>query len=79
MVEEIYQVTGVGLTLFAGTAAATRYYTDGESRFPARLRLQRHHRDHVELENPPLVDFKNQTKAIIGPLERACQQRPEEP
>ena len=71
VVAAIYEVSGVGPTLVAWNGEGDRYYTDGEIKI-ARLVAGCDTRTEtpVELDNPPLIDFKNQTwKAIIGPLE----------
>ncbi len=82
VVEAIYEVSGVGPTLVAWNGGGDRYYTDGEikiSRLVAGCNTTTE--TTVELDNPPLVDFKNQTwKAIIGPLESSVPANdPEEP
>ena len=73
VVEAIYEVSGIGPTLIAWNGGGDRYYTDGEikiSRLVAGCNATA--QTAVELDNPPLVDFKNQTwKAIIGPLEQS--------
>jgi LssY C-terminus len=70
VVEAIYAVTGVGPTLFGRNGEGDRYYTDGEikiSRFLAGCNSRTE--TVVELENPPIVNFKNRTwKAISGIL-----------
>jgi LssY C-terminus len=71
VVEAIYEVTGVGPTLAAWNGGGDRYYTDGEIKISRLVSgCNTTSETAVELDNPPLVDLKNQTwKAIIGPLE----------
>ena len=70
IVEAIYEVTGVGPTLIGRNGEGDRYYTDGEikiSRLVAGCNAKAE--TVVELENPPIVDLKNQAwKAISGIL-----------
>ncbi len=71
VVEAVYEVSGIGPTLLAWNGEGDRYYTDGEIKI-SRLVAGCNNTagTAVELDNPPLVDFKNQTwKAIVGPLE----------
>ena len=70
VVEAIYEVTGVGPTLAAWNGGGDRYYTDGEIKISRLVSgCNAITETAVELDNPPLVDLKNQTwKAIIGPL-----------
>lgn len=79
VVEAIYEVSGIGPALIAWNGGGDRYYTDGEvkiSRLVAGCNAAAV--SAVELDNPPLVDFKNQTwKAIIGPLEQSVPSNPE--
>ena len=70
VVEAIYEVTGVGPTVFGRNGEGDRYYTDGEIKI-SRFLVGCNSRSEtvVELENPPIVDFKNRTwKAISGIL-----------
>jgi hypothetical protein len=70
VVEAIYEVTGVGPTLAGRNGEGDRYYTNGEikiSRFVAGCNAKAE--TVVELENPPIVNLKNQGwKAISGML-----------
>jgi len=70
LIEAIYEVTGIGPTLLAWNGGGDRYYTDGEVKIARLVTGCRATAAAVqELENPPLVDLKNQTwKAIIGLL-----------
>lgn len=59
-VTEVYEVTGVGLTVNGRNGEGDRYYTDGEVRFsvlagPGQTGSQ----PPPVLPNPPLVDLKN--------------------
>ena len=71
VVAAIYEVSGIGPTLLAWNGEGDRYYTDGEIKISRLVAgCNNTAEDAVELDNPPLVDFKNQTwKAIVGPLE----------
>jgi len=70
VVEAIYEVTGVGPTVFGRNGEGDRYYTDGEieiSRLVAGCNTKVE--TALELANPPIVDLKNQAwKAIAGIL-----------
>jgi hypothetical protein len=70
VVEAIYEVSGVGPTLAGRNGEGDRYYTDGEvkiSRSVAGCNAKAE--TVVELDNPPMVKFKNRTwKAIAGIL-----------
>ena len=70
VVEAIYAVTGVGPTLFGRNGEGDRYYTDGEIKISRSLAgCNSRTETVVELENPPIVDFKNRTwMAISGIL-----------
>jgi hypothetical protein len=70
VVEAIYAVTGVGPTLFGRNGEGDRYYTDGEIKISRSLAgCNSRTETFVELENPPVVDFKNRTwMAISGIL-----------
>jgi LssY C-terminus len=71
VVEAIYEVTGVGPTIDGRNGEGDRYYTDGEikiSRLVAGCNTKAE--TVVELENPPIVDLKNQAwKAVTGILQ----------
>jgi hypothetical protein len=71
VVEAIYEVSGIGPTLIGRNGGGDRYYTDGEVKISRLVSGCDARADTaVELDNPPLVEFKNQTwKAVIGPLE----------
>ena len=79
VVEAIYEVSGIGPTLVAWNGEGDRYYTDGEikiSRLVAGCNTKSE--TTVELENPPLVDLKNQAwKAIVGTVQSGVT--PEDP
>jgi hypothetical protein len=70
VVEAIYEVTGVGRTLFGRNGEGDRYYTDGEieiSRLVSGCNTKVE--TALELANPPIVNLKNQAwKAIAGIL-----------
>jgi hypothetical protein len=71
VVEAIYEVSGIGPTLFGRNGEGDRYYTDGEikiSRLVAGCNMKA--ASTVGLDNPPLVNMKNVAwKAIAGMLE----------
>jgi hypothetical protein len=71
VVEAIYEVSGIGPTLIGRNGGGDRYYTDGEVKISRLVSgCDARAATAVELDNPPLVEFKNQTwKAVIGPLE----------
>ena len=74
VVEAIYEVTGVGPTLFGRNGGGDRYYTDGEIKI-ARLvaGCNAEAVTAVVLENPPIVDLKNKAwEAIAGMLKAAA-------
>lgn len=59
-VMEVYEVTGVGLTLNGRNGEGDRYYTDGEIRFSVLAGPgETGHESPPVLPNPPLVDLKN--------------------
>ncbi len=59
-VAEVYEVTGVGLTLNGRNGEGDRYYTDGEVRFSVLAGAGKTGRQPPPvLPNPPLVDLKN--------------------
>lgn len=59
-VAEVYEVTGVGLTLNGRNGEGDRYYTDGEVRFSILAPLGEPGRQPPPvLPNPPLIDLKN--------------------
>jgi hypothetical protein len=70
VVEAVYEVTGVGPTLFGRNGEGDPYYTDGEIEISRLVsgcnrRVETAH----ELANPPIVNLKNQAwKAIAGLL-----------
>jgi hypothetical protein len=71
VVEAIYEVTGVGPTLVGRNGEGDRYFTDGEIKI-SRLVSGCNAKSQIaaELDNPPIVDLKNQAwKAITGILE----------
>jgi len=72
VVEAIYEVTGVGPTLLAWNGEGDRYYTDGEVKISRLVPGCNATAETAQiLDNPPLVDLKNETwRAIIGPLEK---------
>ncbi len=60
MVVTIYQVSGVGPTLFGRNGEGDRYYTDGEIRVMVLTRLGAvNHQPLVELPDPPFIAFKD--------------------
>lgn len=59
-VTEVYEVTGVGLTLNGRNGEGDRYYTDGEVRFSVLAGPgESGRKPPTVLPNPPLVDLKN--------------------
>jgi LssY-like putative type I secretion system component LssY len=78
VVEAIYEVAGIGPTLFGRNGEGDRYYTDGEiriSRLVAGCNVKA--AMTVELDNPPLVNMKNVAwKAIAGMLQTGEQPAP---
>jgi hypothetical protein len=82
VVEAVYEVSGIGPTLIGPNGGGDRYYTDGEVEISRLVPgCDTRTESAVELDNPPLVDLKNQTwKAVVGPLEsRLPSNDPEEP
>jgi hypothetical protein len=81
VVEAVYEVSGIGPTLIAWNGGGDRYYTDGEIKISRLVSgCNALAETAVELDNPPLVDFKNQAwKTIIGPLESSVPSNPEGP
>jgi hypothetical protein len=78
VVEAMYEVAGIGPTLFGRNGEGDRYYTDGEiriSRLVAGCNVKA--AMTVELDNPPLVNMKNVAwKAIAGMLQTGEQPAP---
>lgn len=70
VVEAIYEVTGIGPTLVGRNGEGDRYYTDGEveiSRLVSGCNAKAV--TTAVLDNPPIIDLKNETwKAIAGLL-----------
>ena len=66
VVEAIYEVTGVGPTLFGRNGEGDRYYTDGEIKI-ARLVVGCNAKaaTTVELSDPPIVNLKNEAWKTI--------------
>ncbi len=72
VVEAIYEVTGVGPTLFGRNGEGDRYYTDGEikiSRLVAGCNAKA--ATTVELRNPPIVNLKNDAWKAIATILRS--------
>jgi hypothetical protein len=71
VVEAVYEVSGVGPTFMGRNGEGDRYFTDGEVKVSRLVSgCDRKVETAVELKNPPLVDFKNETwKAIAGLLQ----------
>ena len=69
VVVAIYEVSGVGPTLVGRNGEGDRYYTDGEIRI-SRLVSGCNSKTEttVELDNPPLVNLKNEAWKAIAPL-----------
>ena len=70
VVEAIYEVTGIGPTLFGRNGEGDPYYTDGEIKISRLVSgCNKTVETALELANPPIVDLKNQAwKAIAGLL-----------
>jgi hypothetical protein len=70
VVEAIYEVSGVGPTLAGRNGEGDRYFTDGELKISRSVAgCNARAETVVELDNPPIVEFKNRTwKAIAGIL-----------
>jgi LssY C-terminus len=70
VVEAIYEVSGVGPTLAGRNGEGDRYYTDGDIKISRSVAgCNARVETVVELDNPPMVEFKNRTwKAIAGIL-----------
>ena len=59
-VAEVYEVTGVGLTVNGRNGEGDRYYTDGEIRFSVLASPSlKGHQPPPLLPNPPFVELKN--------------------
>lgn len=59
-VAQVYEVTGVGITLNGRNGEGDRYFTDGEVRFTVLAAPgETGHQPPPVLSNPPLVDLKN--------------------
>lgn len=70
VVMAIYEVSGVGPTLIGRNGEGDRYFTDGEVKLSRLVSgCETRAEPAVELENPPLIDLKNETwKALAGIL-----------
>ena len=70
VVETIYEVTGIGPTLFGRNGEGDPYYMDGEVKISRLVSgCNKKAETALELANPPIVDFKNQAwEAIAGIL-----------
>ena len=71
VVEAIYEVTGVGPTVNGRNGEGDRYYTDGEIKISRLVAgCDRKAETVVELENPVIVNLKNEAwKTIVGALQ----------
>jgi len=72
VVEAIYEVTGIGPTLFGRNGEGDRYYTDGEIKI-SRLVTGCNAKavTAVELSNPPIVSLKNEAWKAIAVILRS--------
>jgi hypothetical protein len=71
VVTAIYEVSGIGPTLYGRNGGGDAYHTDGEIKVSRLVKgCDAKSETLVELENPPLVDLKNAAwKAITGILQ----------
>jgi hypothetical protein len=65
---KIYQVTGVGATLFGRNGGGDRYYTDGELTLGVLANEAAESERPELLPNPPLVRMKDQLWTALRPL-----------
>ena len=65
---KLYQVTGVGATLFGRNGGGDRYVTDGELSIGVLAKERRRDRTPQELANPVAVQIKQQLWSAIRPL-----------
>ncbi len=65
---EIYEVTGVGATLYGRNGGGDRYYTDGELVIGILASGSESERHPRSLANPPVVRLKEQLWGAIRPL-----------
>ncbi|MDG3007930.1 LssY C-terminal domain-containing protein [Paludisphaera mucosa] len=65
---EIYQVTGVGATLFGRNGGGDAYYTDGELTIGVLIAGDRRDQAPATLDNPPVIWFKEQLWSVVKPM-----------
>jgi hypothetical protein len=65
---KLYQVTGVGATLFGRNGEGDRYFTDGEMTVGVMATGKVESAKPEKLANPPLVQMKDQFWTAIQPL-----------
>lgn len=65
---QIYQVTGVGSTLFGRNGGGDRYYTDGELTVGVLAPIDTPNASPERLDNPGVVQLKDQLWSAIRPV-----------
>ena len=69
VVTTIYEVTGIGPTLDGRNGEGDPYYTDGEIKIAVLLEgCDQRSAKVAVLDNPPLVDFKNEAWSVLSKI-----------
>lgn len=73
---EVFQVTGVGATLFGRNGGGDPYYTDGELTVGVLAEVDRGEIPAETLANPPVIQFKEQLWSVVKPMLESLPGRP---
>ena len=75
---EVFQVTGVGATLFGRNGGGDLYYTDGELTVGVLADAGRDDEAPATLDNPPVIRLKEQLWSAVKPMLESIQPDPTE-
>lgn len=70
---EVFQVTGVGATLFGRNGGGDPYYTDGELTVGVLVAPDRDDDSPTTLDNPPVIRLKEQLWSAVKPMLESIQ------
>jgi hypothetical protein len=70
---EVFQVTGVGATLFGRNGGGDPYYTDGELTVGVLVAPDLKDDSPATLDNPPVIRLKEQLWSAVKPMLRSIQ------
>ncbi|WP_165249469.1 LssY C-terminal domain-containing protein [Paludisphaera soli] len=68
LLSQVFQVTGVGATLFGRNGGGDPYYTDGELTVGVLADVGRKDESPATLDNPPVIRFKEQLWSVVKPM-----------